>query len=132
MTSKLSTPLDERMTEVDLAHNLLQKKSEPVYYRTLIEEVFSIKPHLGDPIQAISSLHTQINLDTRFIYLGQGQWGLKSWVPTKSQKKTSSITLANHTTGGDEQERELAGTKTKEFNYFQEDEDLESKDSWDE
>lgn len=131
MSNNSSIPLDEKMSEVDLAYHILKQKGQPVYYRTLIEEVFSIKPQSGDQILAIAAVHTQINLDTRFIYLGQGQWGLKSWVPTKSQRKVPSITLLNRSVVYDDQDKDLDEQESKEFYYLEEDE-TENQDNWEE
>jgi len=120
------------MSEVDLAYHILKGKGQPMYYRTLIEEVFKVKPYSGDQILAIAALHTQINLDTRFIYLGQGQWGLKSWVPTKSYRKIPSITLLNRTVVYDDQDKEAEEVETKDYNYYLEEEEQDSSDNWEE
>ncbi len=132
MSQNISTPLDEKMSEVDLAFYILKENGQPMYYRTLIEEVFQIKPYTGDEILAIAAAHTQINLDTRFIYLGQGQWGLKAWVPAKSHKKIPSITLLNRSVVYDDQDKEAENAESREFGYYQEEDELENQDNWEE
>ena len=89
-----SLNLGPKLSEVDVAFELLLAQGSPKYYHDLIEEVLI---RLAVPIDAlrISSVLTQINLDTRFAYAGQGEWGLKAWAPTRSTKKTPTITLMN-------------------------------------
>ncbi|MFZ3101460.1 MAG: DNA-directed RNA polymerase subunit delta [Desulfitobacteriaceae bacterium] len=91
-----------KLSEVDLAFELLQIQGSPKNYHDLIVEVLS---RLDLPIDAtqISSVLTQINLDTRFAYAGQGEWSLKAWVPTRSAKKLATITLANKATAHDDE-----------------------------
>jgi DNA-directed RNA polymerase subunit delta len=131
MSNTVSTPLDKKMSEVDLAFHILKEKAQPTYYRTLIEEVFAVKPYSGDEVLAIASVHTQINLDTRFIYLGQGQWGLKFWVPTKSHKKIPSITLLNRSVVYDDQNQPVEAGEHGEYGFIL-DEENDNQDSWDE
>ena len=77
-----------QLSEIDLAYQLLQEKGEPTHYRDLIEQVFSIKSITpSNWAQAVSSIYTQINLDPRFSYAGEGRWGLKSWLPAKNARR---------------------------------------------
>ncbi len=131
MSNTLSTPLDEKMSEVDLAFHILKAKSQPMYYRTLIEEVFRVKPYSGDEVLAIAAVHTQINLDTRFIYLGQGQWGLKYWVPAKSHKKVPSITLLNRSVVYDDHNERADDSEQADYGFYVE-EEPDSTESWEE
>jgi DNA-directed RNA polymerase subunit delta len=69
---------------VDLAHNLLQEKGEPMSYRDLAAEVGKLKGFTEEEImQYIAQFYTDINIDGRFVCVGKGQWGLKDWYPTE-------------------------------------------------
>lgn len=126
MSHSIPSSLDQKMSEVDLAYRILKEKGQPMYYRTLIEEVFAVKSPNGDLILAIAAVHTQINLDTRFIYLGQGQWGLKSWVPSKnSHKKVSNITILNRVAAYDENEK-----ADDNGAYYMDSDEHESQENW--
>ncbi|MHB8126320.1 MAG: DNA-directed RNA polymerase subunit delta [Desulfitobacteriaceae bacterium] len=91
-----------KLSEVDIAFELLQAQGSPKNYHDLIVEVLQ---SLDMPIDAtrISSVLTQINLDTRFAYAGQGEWSLKAWVPAKSAKKLPAITLMNKAIAHDDE-----------------------------
>ncbi len=91
-----------KSSEVDIAFELLQAQGSSKNYHDLIVEVLT---RLDLPIDAtrISAVLTQINLDTRFAYAGQGEWSLKAWVPTRSAKKLPAITLVNKATAHDDE-----------------------------
>jgi DNA-directed RNA polymerase subunit delta len=97
------------LSETDIAFEILQAAGSPLNYHDLIEKVLN---RLNLPINAeqISSVLTQINLDTRFAYTGQGEWGLKVWVPMHVTKKQPSITLLNKKTAlEDEIDKDFSG-----------------------
>jgi DNA-directed RNA polymerase subunit delta len=79
-------------TEADIAFEILKDQGNPMYYQGLIEEVLR---RLGIPQEAIriAAALTQINLDTRFTFLGRGEWGLKVWDSTKVPRRSQPITL---------------------------------------
>ena len=65
-----------------------------MHYQNLIEEVLKRLGISQEAIRIAAAL-TQINLDTRFTFLGKGEWGLKVWEPAKISKKAPAITLMN-------------------------------------
>lgn len=76
--------LNPQMSEVDLAHAILKATGHPVYYRELIEQVLEVKPIGGKDLGHImAGIHTELNLDGRFVHVGQGIWGLREWMPEK-------------------------------------------------
>lgn len=89
-------------SDTDIAYELLQSNGRPMHYRELIEEVLH---RIESPVEPglISSVLTQINLDTRFAYAGQGEWGLKVWVPARGSKRMPSITLMNKSVAYDDE-----------------------------
>jgi len=88
-------------SDEDIACEILAAQGRPMYYYDLISEVLNSQERPLDPTY-ISGVLTQINLDTRFSYLGNGEWGLRVWVPTKGSKKLPIITLMNKELADDE------------------------------
>ena len=80
----------KHMSEVDIAYQILLNKQEPMNYKDLILAVIA-KAH--KPVQslsvAISEIYTMINMDSRFHYEGEGQWGLMAWVPPEVKRSSS-------------------------------------------
>lgn len=81
-------PVNPKMTVADIAYRILKLKGEPVYFRDLISEVLSIKPvHGVDLGHQMASVHTELNLDNRFVFLGGGMWSLREINAPARQKE---------------------------------------------
>lgn len=74
---------DPLLEEVDLVYQILKASGEPKKFRDLVAQVFSIKNISADNHQMMAHIHTQLNLDYRFAFLGQGTWGLRAWNQAK-------------------------------------------------
>lgn len=75
--------INPSQSEVEVAYRVLKAKGEPKYFRELMQIVFAIKNIPLDNPQLMAAIHTQFNLDNRFVFLGQGSWGLKEWTQSK-------------------------------------------------
>jgi DNA-directed RNA polymerase subunit delta len=93
--AKQFSPEEIRETAmVDLAFHILKEKGEPMQYRNIMEEVARLKGFSDEEIQHyIAQLYTEINIDGRFVCVGKGTWGLKSWYPT--EQATDSAVAQN-------------------------------------
>lgn len=73
-----------QMSEVDLAYHVLAEKGSALHFRELISKVLEKKGRLLHSIaHAMAEVHTQINMDSRFVYVGKGMWGLAEWLPQR-------------------------------------------------
>ena len=96
----------DKPTEADIAFEVLKAQGNPMHYHNLIEEVLRRLGISQEAIRIAAAL-TQINLDTRFTFLGRGEWGLKVWEPAKTPKKLSPITLMNKASADEEDKSDL-------------------------
>lgn len=70
----------KEMSTTDLAHSILKSRGKAMHYRDLIEEILKEKEVDADQRgRVIAQIHTEINLDSRFLHKGQGQWALREW-----------------------------------------------------
>lgn len=78
-------------SEVDVAYYILTQAGKTMYYKDLVLEVIEKK---CKPVQslsaAISEVYTLINMDSRFHYEGEGQWGLTEWNPPEVKRSHAS------------------------------------------
>ena len=82
---------DDR-TAPDLAYEILKKNNEPMSYKDLIDRIIEIKDLQSDqPARLVARIHTEINLDPRFTYVGNGMWGLRDWAPRPSGTRFVSV-----------------------------------------
>ena len=82
---------NNKLSETDVAVNILQTAGDAIYFRDLINEVIEKK---NIPVQSlahkISEIHTFINMDSRFQHMGKGMWGLAAWAPPQTKKQAAS------------------------------------------
>lgn len=78
-------------SEVGVAYYILTQAGKTMYYKDLVLEVIEKK---CKPVQslsaAISEVYTLINMDSRFHYEGEGQWGLTEWNPPEVKRSHAS------------------------------------------
>lgn len=75
-----------KLTDVNLAYQLLKRSGQPKYYKELIVDVLTAKgKNTAQEAQGalISSVYTEITMDGRFVHLGKGIWGLAEWYPQR-------------------------------------------------
>ncbi len=78
----ISIDVLREMPFVEIAHQLLEELNEPVYYRELMIKIAAIRKMSQEEIDnAIASLYTDINIDGRFLCIGDNVWGLRRWYP---------------------------------------------------
>lgn len=94
MAVTLSKSQDEinQLPLVELAWEILRSKKEPFYFRDLMNEIQVLRSMTDEQVMdVIARLYTEINIDGRFICIGQNVWGLKRWYPVdKTAEKASS------------------------------------------
>lgn len=72
----------QQLPLVELACEILKAKREPFYFRDLMSEIQELRSMSEDQVmEAIARLYTEINIDGRFVCIGQNVWGLKRWYP---------------------------------------------------
>ncbi|HWR43689.1 DNA-directed RNA polymerase subunit delta [Sporomusa sp.] len=83
------------VAEVSLAYQILKTAGHPLYYRDLIDRVVAEKGSTVRPqAHIIAEIHTQINLDSRFVHTGKSTWGLTEWSPQRISLREAEETAA--------------------------------------
>lgn len=93
----MGCPADLRpdMTVTDLAQAILKNRGKGMHFKELISEILRVKAiPQENPGRMIAQVHTEINLDARFIHQGAGEWGLREW------QKQSGTKVVRIRTGG--------------------------------
>ncbi|WP_346353677.1 DNA-directed RNA polymerase subunit delta [Azotosporobacter soli] len=70
------------VSEVEVAYQVLRSRGYAMYFRDLIGSVLTqTGQRASSQAHAMAEVHTQINMDSRFIHMGKGMWGLAEWTP---------------------------------------------------
>jgi DNA-directed RNA polymerase subunit delta len=77
--------LKEELAMVDVAHAILQVTGEVTDFNDLLAEVAEYLELDDDALEAqMAQFYTDLNIDGRFISLGDKRWGLRGWYPIDS------------------------------------------------
>ncbi len=84
---------------LDFIYEFIKTNGQPVHYSILMEEVEKkfLASRATDLVQAKARFYTWLNLDVRFVYLGEGRWGLRSWAPQKGTRRVPLVSLMHKT-----------------------------------
>lgn len=74
----------EEISMIVLATMILEKKKKAVAYQDLYQQIAEIKKFTAkEKDEYIAQFYTDLNTDGRFLTLGSGLWGLKTWYPVE-------------------------------------------------
>jgi DNA-directed RNA polymerase subunit delta len=93
----LDTYSKEELKEVsmlEIAYHILKVNKKPTPFTKLMEQV-SNKRDLSpqEQKQRVAQFYTDINIDGRFVCVGDNQWGLKVWYPVESSDEELAATI---------------------------------------
>ncbi|MGN7469226.1 DNA-directed RNA polymerase subunit delta [Brevibacillus sp. SAFN-007a] len=91
--SQLFAHIDpEKLSEmalVDIAYEILRETNRTYNFRELMDELAAVRNMTNEQLMAIiAQVYTEINIDGRFVCLGDNVWGLKRWYPTDTVEET--------------------------------------------
>lgn len=116
------------MPVTDLAFYILKNRGQSTHFKELITEIMRVKAMNQDnPGRLIAQMHTEINLDSRFIHHGAGEWGLREWMP----KNAKVVRIRPESTTAAAKGRAALRTDDDEDDFGFEDEDDEGADESD-
>lgn len=89
--------INPKTAEVDILYQLLRKYGQGQSFREMMQQVCMIKGIPADNPHLMAAVHTQINLDNRFTFLGGGSWGLREWSQGKIIRRNLSAASSGRT-----------------------------------
>ncbi len=93
----LDTYSKEELKEVsmlEIAYHILKDNKKPTPFTELMEQVANVRDM--DPQEQkkrVAQFYTDINIDGRFVCVGDNQWGLKVWYPVESSDEELATTI---------------------------------------
>jgi DNA-directed RNA polymerase subunit delta len=80
------------MALIDMAYEIIDKNKQAVPFKVILDEILSMKGLTEKDVRArIAQFYTELNIDGRFLCLGDNLWGLRSWYPV-DQAEEDTIT----------------------------------------
>jgi DNA-directed RNA polymerase subunit delta len=82
----------QEMSWIEVAYQLLNEKKQAVSFKELVAEIISLlNLKEGEATEKMVQFYTDINLDGRFLGLGDNRWGMRVWYPV-DQAEEDTIT----------------------------------------
>ncbi|EIJ83901.1 DNA-directed RNA polymerase subunit delta [Bacillus methanolicus] len=82
----------QEMSFIEIAYELLNEKKQAVPFKDIVDEVSQLLGLSEEEVRAkLAQFYTDINIDGRFISLGENRWGLRVWYPV-DQTEDETIT----------------------------------------
>lgn len=79
---------------VDLTYALLQETHETKTYKELVEQIETLLGLEKEEMKArLVQFYTDMNIDGRFLILGENRWGLREWYPVEQIEEESAPTV---------------------------------------
>lgn len=92
MSQLLSHIEADKLTEmalVDIAYEILVETKRPYNFRELMDEISVIRSLSNEEkMGMIAQVYTEVNIDGRFVCIGENTWGLKRWYSTDAVEET--------------------------------------------
>lgn len=72
----------KELSMIELAYAILEGKKQATAFRDIVEEVSKTLGLSKEQVTVrLAQFYTDLNVDGRFISLGENRWGLRSWYP---------------------------------------------------
>ncbi|PEA52986.1 DNA-directed RNA polymerase subunit delta [Bacillus pseudomycoides] len=72
----------KELSMIEVVHSLLEDKKQATPFHDLVQEVAQLLELSEEQVAAkIAQFYTDLNIDGRFINLGENRWGLRGWYP---------------------------------------------------
>jgi DNA-directed RNA polymerase subunit delta len=72
----------QEMSLIEIAYELLTDKKQAVHFQDIVDETAKLKGLKEKEMkEKIPQFYTDLNIDGRFLAIGENQWGLRIWYP---------------------------------------------------
>ncbi|WP_282059513.1 DNA-directed RNA polymerase subunit delta [Bacillus pumilus] len=131
----------KHMSLVELAYEIFRDSKTPITFSELIDEMVRLQGiQKSDLDDRLAQFYTDLNIDGRFISLGDQRWGLRSWYPvdqieeevqpavkTKAKKKKTKAAVVEEEFDEIEEEEEIEELE-EDLDLVENDDDLDLDD----
>ncbi|MEW5322116.1 DNA-directed RNA polymerase subunit delta [Geobacillus thermoleovorans] len=113
----------QEMSFVELANLILLDKREALPFDQLVREAATLAGISEEEVEArLAQYYTDLNIDGRFICVGENVWGLRAWYPF-DQTEDETVTIVKP-----KKKKKALDDEYDEYDELLEDEDLDYAD----
>jgi DNA-directed RNA polymerase subunit delta len=134
LTVSLKQYSEEQLKEfslIELAYELFSEVNQPKAFYELVDQMATVLGVTRDELlDKLPQFYTELNIDGRFVCLGENRWGLRSWYPyDQAEEEVLPVSKPKKKRAKkyEDEEEEFDG-----FDAVDEEEDFESDDDLEE
>ncbi|MDG4657649.1 DNA-directed RNA polymerase subunit delta [Ectobacillus antri] len=72
----------KELSMIEVTYSIMESRKEAIEFSQLVKEISSVLNLSQEEVAArIAQFYTDLNIDGRFITIGENRWGLRSWYP---------------------------------------------------
>lgn len=87
----------EQLTEeslINLTYAILEEKHQPMAFLEIMQEIQNLGARTAEEMKAAAiQFYTDINIDGRFIVLGENRWGIREWYAIDQVEEETAPTV---------------------------------------
>jgi DNA-directed RNA polymerase subunit delta len=73
---------------IEMAYEYLKNSKQPIAFMDLVNEIAAAAGFTEEEIRArLAQFYTDVNIDGRFLSLGENRWGLRIWYPVDTAEE---------------------------------------------
>lgn len=78
----------KEMSLIDIAYELLSNKKQPASFKEIMDELTAAVGLTESEVRSkIAQFYTDLNIDGRFLSMGENRWGLRIWYPVDQSEE---------------------------------------------
>ena len=101
----------EQLTQeslINLAHSILVEKGQPIPFSEITGQIIALGARTEAQLKdAIVQFYTDMNIDGRFLVLGESRWGLREWYAIDQVEEETAPTVKVHEREDEEVDLEI-------------------------
>lgn len=114
----------QALPTIDVANLILEEEKESLHFKKIFEKAATLKGFSeAKKADFITQFYTDLNMDGRFITIGDNLWGLKRWFPANQIDEQ----ISNPSMKTDEEDDDLIDDEVKDL-VDDEDDDAEEEE----
>ncbi|WP_088070291.1 DNA-directed RNA polymerase subunit delta [Gottfriedia luciferensis] len=72
----------KELSLIELAYELFSETKEPISFYDLVDQMATVLGVTREALlEKLPQFYTELNIDGRFVCLGENRWGLRAWYP---------------------------------------------------
>ncbi|TKC16901.1 DNA-directed RNA polymerase subunit delta [Robertmurraya kyonggiensis] len=78
----------QEMSLIEMAYEMLKNQKQPASFKEIMDEITATIGLSEEEVRAkIAQFYTDLNIDGRFLSLGENRWGLRVWYPVEQSEE---------------------------------------------